>query len=807
MDIKTYNSYINQGCIMVKIKSNKQPWNYWGVNIESAPYNENNLYSFMPAPHMLVIDVDIKNDLPGLESFERFQLDTGITDCWYNVKTGSGGYHYYFYYPTDLPHLKKKQTAYPGLDFLHHKTELCVAGGQVLDNGEYIINQDKKLQFNKTPKYTINNKLEYKLNLSNQKYMKNGVHVPLLEMCKEFNNSNLSPDQVNACLELISPDDYNIWITVGMILKQHLGDSGFDLYDAWSARSDKYVGADDVYSHWKSFKEKDVTIENAVTYGTLIYHALETKYSILQNELQQCRTKEEVMGVMKKDTFLKYPRFLNTFIYDKIPVFLKTLDYFKKYSKDALEEMCREVYVDKEADLIENQDLQELVTTIFSRFIRLVYDTSKNHFYDLERNTNVDKMYIQTQIYPIKKELCELYKVKNFTIELAIQLELIKTAVLMDYNPTIKERLYTNKDGALVFNTFRYDTIPPLASVITAEGWGYINLLKIHAENLLGSDYSKIVLSYFAYMVQNPGKKVNWIPIIQGCQGVGKTLFVNALARCCFGKKNYDSIGTEEIIKEHTGWAVNKLLVIIPELKIDWKISKEVMERLKPIITDEKIRYVEKYKISDTVTNTLNIIATTNYENPVPLEHTDRRYCIMFSKSTTKMEMLELIGDNSHFDKLASIISCSDEIAGQVRRYFMEYKIDSIFKPLELPAINDNKSSYYEGVITASSQNEYFAELIKAVYGKFPADYIDSKKLIEYHNNDFNKDDFNYYIKKLSYRRLNSILKSFGYKSHAKWYYHSTINRSEAAAYIDKYNKDRSEAARAEIMLDLRQIL
>lgn len=766
---------------MFKIKPNKQPYTNWSADKESAEYHEKALYSFMPAPYMLVIDVDIKNDAPGLESFERFRIDTGIKNCWWNVKTGSGGYHYYFYYPTDLPHLRKNQPDYPGLDFLHYKTELCVAGNQVLDNGEYIFNGTKGLQFNNTPDYLSNTKLQFKINLSNRKFIRNGIHKPLLEMCNQFNDSNLTPHQINACLELIDSNDYPIWITIGMILKQHLGEDGFELYDEWSSRSDKYVDSNDVYSHWKTFQIRDVSKDLAVTFGTLVYYALEKKYIRLQLELESCNSKEEVIDIMNKDFYTSYPTFSNQFIFDKIPIFLKTLSVFKKYTKSDLEDLCKEALIKEDI----NKEEKEEFTSFFKNIIRFVFDNSKNCFYDLEKDAPVDKMYIQTYIYPYKKELAELYKVKNFTVDIAIQLELIKSAVFFDYNPDIKERVYLNSDNALVYNSFKYNTIPSSCSIISSNGWEYISLLKTHSERLLGEEYSKILLSFFAYLVQNPGKKIGWVPVIQGAPGVGKTLLINALARCCLGNANYHSVGCDEITREHTGWAVGKLLVIIPELKIDWKVDKMIMERLKPIITDPYFRYSEKYRVSQNVPNRLNLIATTNYENPIPLDSDDRRYCIMFSKVTSVAEMIESIGIHNHFDKLVYITKCDDALAGEIRKYFLEYPIDPIFTLDKLPELNDNKQSYLQGLISLNSANEYYLELIKAAYKDYFIPYIDSEYLIDYHDNHFNKEDFNFYIRNLSNRKLNSILKTFGYRPYKKWYFFSKINKVEAHKYID----------------------
>lgn len=62
--------------------------------------------------------------------------------------------------------------------------------------------------------------------------------------------------RVESALQAISPDlGYNDWISIGWALKGAFGEFGFGLWDAWSARSAKYAGADDLQGHWKSFDQ------------------------------------------------------------------------------------------------------------------------------------------------------------------------------------------------------------------------------------------------------------------------------------------------------------------------------------------------------------------------------------------------------------------------------------------------------------------------------------------------------------------------------------------------------------------------
>ena len=75
-------------------------------------------------------------------------------------------------------------------------------------------------------------------------------------------------EEIQRALNYISPDGYQEWVEIGMALSQHLGDSGFQLWDSWSAKSNKY-NAKGMDRKWHSFKHDGITI------STLFYYAMD----------------------------------------------------------------------------------------------------------------------------------------------------------------------------------------------------------------------------------------------------------------------------------------------------------------------------------------------------------------------------------------------------------------------------------------------------------------------------------------------------------------------------------------------------
>ena len=62
-------------------------------------------------------------------------------------------------------------------------------------------------------------------------------------------------------LQTIDPDlPYDEWISVGMALKDQLGESGFSYWNDWSQKGAKYPTEKKLHTHWKSFQRSGKTI-------------------------------------------------------------------------------------------------------------------------------------------------------------------------------------------------------------------------------------------------------------------------------------------------------------------------------------------------------------------------------------------------------------------------------------------------------------------------------------------------------------------------------------------------------------------
>jgi putative DNA primase/helicase len=74
-------------------------------------------------------------------------------------------------------------------------------------------------------------------------------------------------DRIREALQFIPACDRDIWLRMGMAIKSELGDTGFDVWDAWSQQADNYK-SQDARDVWKSIRAG-----GKVSIGTLFHEA------------------------------------------------------------------------------------------------------------------------------------------------------------------------------------------------------------------------------------------------------------------------------------------------------------------------------------------------------------------------------------------------------------------------------------------------------------------------------------------------------------------------------------------------------
>lgn len=187
-----------------------------------------------------------------------------------------------------------------------------------------------------------------------------------------------------------------------------------------------------------------------------------------------------------------------------------------------------------------------------------------------------------------------------------------------------------------------------------------------------------VVLDWFAYTVQYPGKKLMWMLVIIGPQGVGKS-FLAAPIVGLFGKDNVNLPTNEQLHEKYTDWQKKCQVVVIEELMAVGR--KDLMNRLKPVITQDVTQIREMHTPTYPYPNRFNLIGFTNHKDSLLLDGDDRRYCVLNSDARPK--------DSAYYDELWKWIDDPRNI--QSLKHFLLERDMSKFNPHARPPMTQAK--------------------------------------------------------------------------------------------------------------------
>lgn len=200
--------------------------------------------------------------------------------------------------------------------------------------------------------------------------------------------------------------------------------------------------------------------------------------------------------------------------------------------------------------------------------------------------------------------------------------------------PTVYETMYLPSagdlftiDGREYANLYRPDTVPgsvvdPAASAVLQQ---HIDLL------VPNPTYRKTLLQWMAWVARNPGLKVLWAILIKGVEGDGKSILGSMLGQA-MGYANVGIISPDTLSNSSfNDWAAGRCVNVIEELKLQGHNRHDVVNKIKPLVTNERIELHGKGKAATTVVNTTNYMAFSNHSDAIPLDEHDRRLFVLFT--------------------------------------------------------------------------------------------------------------------------------------------------------------------------------
>jgi hypothetical protein len=485
---------------------------------------------------------------------------------------------------------------------------------------------------------------------------------------------DISEDELRNRLMMVpNPEDYDTWVQVGMALYHQFDgdDTGLDLWNEWSETADNY-DKDALERRWADFG-----IEGKK-------RAPITARYILRLSKEAVAETTAALAVKLRDNFAGAKTLAD---------WNKARDVAREAEIDALARSALAALAKDRLDIINGSKtpLSEVKKAIAYSPAKgetpgwvedWVYDTSDDRFFSTARKISTtkqgfDAMYDRKAM--TKKDVLDGKSAPSSTAS-ALALNLYKISVVNGrrYEPGA-DPIYHRADGIFA-NTYPEHEIPELPEKLLPRDKVAISRVKNHVRHLLAKpEERRLFVDWLSWIVQNPGKHVNWTILLQGVEGDGKSFF-GFLMRAVMGVSNVRMLNAHILESPFTDWVVGQCLTCIEEVRLIKAQNKyELLNRIKPFITNRIIEVHPKGKATYDAVNTTSYLLFSNFRDALPLDDDGRRYCILFSQWQRKDKLDQFKAENpDYYEELYATIETS---APALRKWLLEHDQLDTFKP------------------------------------------------------------------------------------------------------------------------------
>ena len=198
-----------------------------------------------------------------------------------------------------------------------------------------------------------------------------------------------------------------------------------------------------------------------------------------------------------------------------------------------------------------------------------------------------------------------------------------------------------------------------------------------HVSRLLPDDRDRaIVLAYMAACVQHPGVKFQWAPLLQGVEGNGKSLLMTAVAKAV-GVRYTHKPPASDISNVFNAWITRKLFIAVEEIYVADR--QEVIDALKPLITDDRVPVTPKGVDQQTGDNRANFMMASNHRDAYRKTANDRRVAMFFTAQQCAADLVRDGMDGDYFPDLYAWLRADGYAI--VAGYLAEYQIPDELNP------------------------------------------------------------------------------------------------------------------------------
>jgi hypothetical protein len=523
-----------------------------------------------------------------------------------------------------------------------------------------------------------------------------------------------------SALEHLDPDcSYLEWLAVASALKHqfspHKAEEAYDLFDDWSSRGTKYTSADDTRAKWDSVRQTPIgrapltirtLLKNATAAGWDDARVKDNCFQKLQEWMETVETATELLeyGVQR---ILGMPLLTN--VQEGMAI-----DHLRKQAKSRFQTSITAVAIKKDIERLRAEiKTQEKATDKVKEPLwakGICYISAAQEFYRHRTgekykpesfNASFGRKLLPTEVSLREAGLPVTPAALSRPIVAPTDYALnhLKVPIVYDYayDPSRPTEMFFVNRGKRYVNTYS-PTYPEADSSFAAEAGAIFQRHLAHL--VLEAEYARTLVDFMAFMVQNPGRKVRWAAVIQGVEGCGKTYLAEVM-KAVLGSEHVKTVSGDAIKSGYNEWSFGHQLVVLEEVRVMGSNRHEIMNALKPLITNDEISVNEKFRNQRNVENISNYMMFSNHHNCLSITGGDRRYFVIKSPLQTKQQVLAL-GEN-YFSALFGMLK---KHPGAMRSWLLAWPIS-----VEFMADGHAPRTKYVHELVADSANDVTAAI------------------------------------------------------------------------------------------------
>jgi hypothetical protein len=266
----------------------------------------------------------------------------------------------------------------------------------------------------------------------------------------------------------------------------------------------------------------------------------------------------------------------------------------------------------------------------------------------------------------------------------------------------------------------------------------------------------EILIAYLAALVQFPGVKFQWAPLIQGMEGNGKSLIIRAMAEA-IGHRYTHLPNAADIHNKFNAWIEGRLFIGVEEVYTQER--QEALESLKPLITNDRVEVQGKGLDQRTGDNRANFILCSNHKDAIRKTATDRRYCVFYTAQQRAGDLERHGLTGAYFPRLYAWLKGGGFAI--VTHYLRTYQIPDALNPAGMahraPATSSTDEALAMGL---GGLEQEILEAVEEGRAGFRGGWISSAAL------DRLLEDRRSGIRRISHSKRRDLLAGLGYCPH-----------------------------------------